>query len=111
MAINLKFMRINVETLERRLAKGLDPAIYTSGKESVWEGITGLHGKVDSMKRMSRADVMAEMISMMAPIKIEATSGTDALVQCEVALATRQLRSRLLDVRREHSVNVSSLEA
>jgi hypothetical protein len=65
LAINLELMRINVETLERRLAKGLisneetldslrshiddtrvqvgkDPGIYNSGEESVWEVIDGL---------------------------------------------------------------------
>jgi hypothetical protein len=61
-----------METLDRRLTKGLvshegtleslgsqihstrvqvgkDPGFYTSGEESVWEGISGVNGKVDTM--------------------------------------------------------------
>jgi hypothetical protein len=70
LAINLKLMRMNVETLERRLTKGLVSyeealeslgsqvhatrvqvgkysGIYTSGEESVWEGIAGVRVKMD----------------------------------------------------------------
>jgi hypothetical protein len=73
LAINLKLMRMNVETLERRLTKGLvsyeealeslgsqvhatrvkvgkDSGIYTSGEGSVWEVIAGVHVKMDSME-------------------------------------------------------------
>jgi hypothetical protein len=82
MAVNLKLMRTNVEALERHLDKGLishestlkspgsqihdtgvqvgrDPGMYTSGEESVWEGITVVHGKVESMEGNIRADIMA----------------------------------------------------
>jgi hypothetical protein len=75
LAINVKLMRTNVETLERRLTKGLvsyeealeslgsqvhatrvqagkESGIYTSGEESVWEGIAGVHVKMDSMESM-----------------------------------------------------------
>jgi hypothetical protein len=73
--INLKLMSMNVETLEMRLTKGLvsyeedleslgsqvhathvkvgrDSGIYTSGEESVWEGIAGVHVNMDSMESM-----------------------------------------------------------
>jgi hypothetical protein len=75
LAINLKLMRMNIETFERRLTKGLvsyeealeslgsqvhatrvqvgrDSGIYTSREESVWEGIAGVHVKMDSMESM-----------------------------------------------------------
>jgi hypothetical protein len=70
LAINLELMMINMETLERHLSKGFfsyeetleslgiqnhatrvqvgkDSGIYTSGEDSVWEGIDGSHVKVD----------------------------------------------------------------
>jgi hypothetical protein len=62
------------------------------------------------MEGRIRANTIAEIIPMMAHIKIEATSGTAALVQREVAVASRKLTSQLQDVRREHSVTVSNLE-
>jgi hypothetical protein len=63
------------------------------------------------MEGRIRVDIMAEMIPTMANVNPEATTGTSALVQREVALTTRQLSSQLLTVRREQSVIVSSLEA
>jgi hypothetical protein len=133
MAINLKLTRINVETFEICLAKGLispeetfenlgsqihdtrvrvgkEPINYTSGEESVWEGIAGMYGKVDSMEGRIRADIMSEIKPRMSKTKIEATPGTAALVQREVALLTWKMMSQLQAVRREHSVTVSSLE-
>jgi hypothetical protein len=69
-----------------------------------------VYGKVDSMEGRIRADIIAEIIPMMGQIKSNATSGTAALVQREVALATRQLISQLQAMRHEHSVTVSNLE-
>jgi hypothetical protein len=103
MAINLKLMRNNVEALERRLAKGLilhgsileslgsqihytqvqvgkDPGMYTSGEKSAWKGITGAHGKVDSMEGKIRAEIVSEMIPMVAQVKLEAITCTSAMV-------------------------------
>jgi hypothetical protein len=133
LAINLQLMSINVETLERRLSKGLvsyeetlenlgsqihatrvqvgnDSGIYTSGEDSVWEGIDGVHVKVDSMEAMIRSEIMAEIMPMIGWIKSDATAGTAALVEKEVYLASRQLSSQLQAVCHEHSVTVSNLE-
>jgi hypothetical protein len=111
-------MRINVETLERRLTKGLvsyeealesevsqvhatrvqvgkDSGIYTSVEDSVWEEIFGVHVKVYSMESRIRSDIMSEIMSMTGRIKSDTTSGTSALVEREVDLATRQLSSLL----------------
>jgi hypothetical protein len=98
-AINLKLMRMNVEILERRLTNGLvsyedaleslvsqDHAtrvqvgkysgIYTSGEDSAWEGIAGVHVKMDSMESMIRSDILSEIMPMMGRIKSDAASGT-----------------------------------
>jgi hypothetical protein len=134
LAINLKLMRMNVETLERRLTKGLVSyeealeslgtqvhatrvqlgkysGMYTSGKDSVWEGIDGVHVKVDSMESRIRSDILSEIMPMIGRIKSDATAGTAALVEREVALATRQLSSQLQAARHEHSVTISNLES
>jgi hypothetical protein len=118
LAINLKLMRMNVETLERRLTKGLvsyeealeslgsqvhatrvqlgkDSGIYTSGEDSIWEGIAGAHVKMDSMESRIRSDILSEIMPIIGWIKSDTTTGTAALVEREVALATRQLLSQL----------------
>jgi hypothetical protein len=133
LVINLKLMRLNVETLERRLSKvlisyeetleslgsqihatrvqvGKYSGIYTSGEDSVWEGIAGVHVKVDSTEGRIRSEIMAAIMPMIGWIKSDTTAGTAALVQREVALATMQLMSQLQDVRHKHSVTVSNLE-
>jgi hypothetical protein len=115
--INLKLTRMNVETLERRLTKGLvsyeealeslgsqvhatrvqigrDSGIYTSGEESVWEEIAGAHVKMDSMEARIRSDILSEIMPIIGRIKNDAAAGTSALVNREVALETRQLSSR-----------------
>jgi hypothetical protein len=109
-------MRKNVETLERRLTKGLvsyeealetlgseghatrvqvgkDSSIYTSGEESVWEGISGVHVKTDSMESRIRSEILSKIMPIIGRIKSNASVGTSALVNREVALATRQLSS------------------
>jgi hypothetical protein len=116
LAINLKLTRMNVETLERRLPKGLvsyedaleslgsqvhatrvqvgrDSGIYTSGEESVWEGIAGAHVKMDSMESRIRSEILSEIVPIVGRIKSDTDAGTSALVNREVALATRQLSS------------------
>jgi hypothetical protein len=103
LAINLKLMRMNVETFERRLTKGLvsyeealeslgiqvhatrvqvgkDSGIYTSGEEPVWEGIAGVHAKMDSMESMIRSEILSEIIPIIGRIKSDAAAGTSALV-------------------------------
>jgi hypothetical protein len=125
-------MRMNVETLERRLTKALVhyeealeslgsqihatrvqvgkySGIYTSGEDSVWEGIAGVHVKVDSMESRIRSGIISEIMPMIGRIKSDATAGTTALVKREVALATRQLSSKLQADHHEHSVAVSNL--
>jgi hypothetical protein len=134
LAINLKLMRMNVETLERRLTKGLvsyeealesvgsqvhatrvqvgrDSDIYTSGEESVWEGIAGVHVKMDSMESRIQSEILSEIMPIIGRIKSDAAAGTSALVNREVSLATRQLSSELQSVRHEHHVAISSLES
>jgi hypothetical protein len=134
LAINLKLMRMNVETLERRLTKGLvsyeealeslgsqfhatrdqvgrDSGIYTYGEESIWEGISGAHVKMDSMDSRIRSEILSEIMPIIGRIKSDAAAGTSALVNREVALATRQLSSKLQLLRHEHHVAISSLES
>jgi uncharacterized protein YqgV (UPF0045/DUF77 family) len=134
LAINLKLMRTNIETLERRLTKGLvsyeealeslgsqvhatrvqigkDSGIYTSGEESVWEVIAGVHVKMDSMESRIQSEIFSEIMPIIRRIKSDAAAGTSALVNREVALATRQLSSELQSVRHEHHVAISSLES
>jgi hypothetical protein len=134
LAINLKIMRMNVETLERRLTKGLvsyeealesldsqvhatrvqvgrESGIYTSGEESVWEGIAGVHVKMDSMESRIRSEILSEIMPIIGRIKSDAAAGTSALVNQEVALATRQLSSELQSARHEHHVAISILES
>jgi hypothetical protein len=43
--------------------------IYTSGEDSVWDGISGVHGKVDSTEGRIRAEIISETVSMMVRIK------------------------------------------
>jgi hypothetical protein len=134
LAINFKLMRMNVETLERRITKGLvsyeedleslgiqvhstrvqlgkDSGIYTSGEDSVWEGIAGAHVKMDSMESRIRSDILSEIMPIIGLIKSDATAGTAALVEREVALANRQLSSKLQAVCHEHSVAISNFES
>jgi hypothetical protein len=134
LAINLTLMRMKVETLERRLTKGLvsyeealeslgcqvhatrvqvgrDPGIYTSGEESVWEGIDGAHVKMDSMEARILSEILSEIMPIIGSIKSDAAAGTSALVNREAALATRQLSSKLQSLRHEHHVTISSLES
>jgi hypothetical protein len=133
-AIKLKLMRMHVLTLERRLTKGLvsyeealeslgsqvhatrvqvgrDSGIYTSGEESVWEGIAGAHVKMDSMESRIRSEILSEIMPIIGRIKSNAAAGASALVNREVALATRQLSSKLQSLRHEHHVAISSLES
>jgi hypothetical protein len=133
LAINIKLMWINVETLDWRLSKvlvsyeeileslgsqihatrvqiGKDSGICTSGEDSVSEGIAGVHVKVDSMEARIWFDIMDEIMPMIGWIKSDAAAGTAALVDREVALDTRQLTSQLQDVWHEHSVTVSNLD-
>jgi hypothetical protein len=121
---------MNVETLERLLTKGVvsyeetfeslgsqihatrvqvgkDSGIYTSGEDSVWEGIYVVHVKVESAESRIRSDIMP----IIGRIKSDATAGTAALVERELVLATRQLSSQLQAARHEHSVTVSNLES
>jgi hypothetical protein len=125
---------MNVETQERRLTKGLvsyeealeslgsqihakgvqvgkDSGIYTSGEDSVWEGIDCVHVKVDSMESRIQSGIMSEIMPVIGQIKSDATAGTAALVEREFALATRQLSSQLQAARREHSVTISNIES
>jgi hypothetical protein len=125
---------MNVETLERRLTKGLvsyeealeclgiqvhatrvqvgkDSGIYTSREESVWEGIAGVHVNMDSMESRIRSEILSEIMPIIGRIKSDASSGTSALVNREVSLATRQLSSKLQSARHEHHVAISSLES
>jgi hypothetical protein len=134
LAIHLKLMRMNIETLERRLTKGLvsyeealeslgsqvhatrlqvrkDSGIYTSGEESVWEGIAGFHVKMDSMESRIRSEILFEIMPIIGRIKSDAVAGTSELVNREVALATRQLSSEIQSARHEHHVAISSLES
>jgi hypothetical protein len=134
LAINLKRMRMNAENLERRLTKGLvsyeealeslgiqvhatrvqagrDYGIYTSGEESVWEGIAGAHVKMDSMEARIRSEIRSEIIPIIGRIKNDDAAGASALVNREVALATRHLSSDLQSLRHEHHVAISSLES
>jgi hypothetical protein len=97
-------MRMNFETLEKRLNKGLvsyeealeslgsqihatrvqagkDSGIYTSGEDSVWEGITGVHAKVASMKSRIRYGIMSEIMPIVGRIKSDAITGTSDLVE------------------------------
>jgi hypothetical protein len=134
LAIKLKLMRMNVETLERRLTKGLfsyeealeslgsqvhatrvpvgkDSGIYTSGEDSVWEGISRVHVKMDSMESRIRSDILSEIVPIIGRIKSDATAGTASLVNREVALDTRHLSSELQAARHEHSVTLSNLES
>jgi hypothetical protein len=134
LAINLKLMRMNAETLERRLTKGLvsyeealeslgsqvhathvqvgrDFCIYTSGEESVWEGIARAHVKMDSMEARIRSGILSEIMPIIGRIKNNASAGTSALVNREVALATRQLSSELQSLHHEHHVAISSLKS
>jgi hypothetical protein len=131
--INLKLMRMNVETPERRL-KGLVSyeealeslgsqvhatrvqvgtysGIYTSGEESVWEGIAGVHVKMDSMESRIRSDIFSEIMPMIGRIKSDAAAGTASLVNREVALDTRHLSSELQADRHEHNVAISNLNS
>jgi hypothetical protein len=101
--VSMKLMRMNIEALELRVAKGLisqedaldilgsrihnphiqvgrEPGTYTSGEESVWEGIYGLNGKVYMMVGRIRADIMAEVVPMLAHVKQASLSVTTALV-------------------------------
>jgi hypothetical protein len=94
-----------------RVQVGTDSEIYTSGEDSVCEGIDGVHIKVDSMESRIRSEIMSEIIPMIGRIKIDATNGTAALVDREVALATRQLSSQLQADYHAHSVTVSHLES
>jgi hypothetical protein len=125
---------MNVETLERCLTKGLvsyeealesfgsqvhaprvqvrkNSGIYNYGEESVWEGITGFHLKMDSMESRIRSEIISEIMPIIGRIKRDAAAGTSALVNREVALATRQLSSELQSVRHDHHVAISSLES
>jgi hypothetical protein len=54
---------------------------------------------------------MSDIMPMIGWIKSDATAGTAALAEREVALATRQLYSQLQAARHEHSVTVSNLES
>jgi hypothetical protein len=97
LAINLKLMRMNAETLERRLSKGLvsyeealeslgsqvhatrvqagrDSGMYTSGEESVWEGIDGAHAKIDSMEARIRSEILSEIMPIIGRIKNDAAA-------------------------------------
>jgi hypothetical protein len=126
--INLKLMMMNVETLERHLAKGLVSyeealeslgsqihatrvhvgkysGIYTSGEDSVWEGIIGVHVKVDSVESRIRSAIMSEIMPMIGRINSDANTGTAALVKREVDLATSQLSSQLQAARHECRVD------
>jgi hypothetical protein len=103
LAINLKLVRMNIETLERRLTKGLVSyeealeslgsqvhatrvqvgkysGIYNSGEESVWEGIAGVHVKMDSMESRIRSEILSEIMPIIGRIKSDAAAGTTALV-------------------------------
>jgi hypothetical protein len=63
------------------------------------------------MERKIWSDIMAEIMpTMIGRIKSNATAGTAAWVDREVALNTRQLTLQLQAVRHGHSVTVSNLE-
>jgi hypothetical protein len=94
-----------------RVQVGKDSGIYTSGEDSVWEGIYGVHVKVDSMESRIRSDILSEIMPMIGWIKSDATAGTAALVEREVDLATRQLSSQLQAACHEHSLTVSKIES
>jgi hypothetical protein len=74
-----------------RVQLGKYSGIYTSGEDSVWEGIAGVHVKMDSMDSRIRYDIVSEIMHIIGRIKSDATT----LVEREVALATRQLSLQL----------------
>jgi hypothetical protein len=94
-----------------RVQLGKDSGIYTSGEDSVWEGIAGAHVKRDSIESRIRSDILSEILPIIGRIKSDATAGTAALVDREVDLGTRKLLSQLQAVRREHSVAISNFES
>jgi hypothetical protein len=67
--------------------------------------------KMDSMDSRIRSEILSEIMFIIGRIKSNAAVGTSALVNREVALATRQLSSELQLARHEHHVAISSLES
>jgi hypothetical protein len=67
--------------------------------------------KMDSMESRIRSEILSEIMPFIGRIKSDAATGTSALVNQEVALATRQLSSELQSVRHEHHVAISSLRS
>jgi hypothetical protein len=65
--------------------------------------------KMDSMESRIRSEILSEIIPIIGRIKSNAAAGTSALVNREVALATRQLSSELQSACHEHHVAISSL--
>jgi hypothetical protein len=63
------------------------------------------------MESRIRSDIFSEIMPTIGRIKSDTTAGTAALVEREVALATRQLSSQLQAARHEHSVTISNLES
>jgi hypothetical protein len=54
--------------------------------------------KMDSMESMIRSEILSEIMPIIGRIKSDAAAGTSALVNREVALATRQFSSELQSV-------------
>jgi hypothetical protein len=67
--------------------------------------------KMDSMESRIRSEILSEIMPISGRIKSDADAGTSALVNREVALATRQLSSKLQSAHHEHHVAISSLES
>jgi hypothetical protein len=66
---------------------------------------------MDSMESRIRSEILSEIMPIIGRIKSDAADGTSALVNREVALATRQLSSEPQSIRHEHHVAISSLES
>jgi hypothetical protein len=58
-----------------------------------------------------RSDILSEVMPMIGRIKLDAATGTAALVNREFALATRHLSSGLQSARHEHNVAISNLKS
>jgi hypothetical protein len=81
---------------------GKDSGIYASGEESVWEGVAGVHVKMDSMESRIRSEILSEIMPIIGRIKSDAAAETSAFVNREVA-------SELQSACHDHHVAISSL--
>jgi hypothetical protein len=66
---------------------------------------------MDSMESKIRSEILSEIMPIIGRIQSDAAAGTSALVNREVALATKQSSSELQSPRHGHHVAISSLES